>query len=223
MSIQSVNEALIDLAVKKDVDLDYITYDLNDTVGIDEIMSEIMTALEEEDLEAVFLVNNAGILQPVKPAEKCQIDELKRSINVNLLAPMVLTSEFIKHAKTWPCMKRIINISSGAANRGGVYGWSAYCTTKAGLDMFTQTVGIEQDIADNNIKVMAIAPGIIDTKMQEEIRSSTEEDFMEVERFIGFKEEGNLSAPEDVASKLLQVMKDDLFAQGGAILDIREL
>lgn len=217
---RTVNEALIDLAAHKNVDLDYITYDLNDVRGLDEIMSDIMEELKEEELDSVYLINNAGILKPIKPSEKCSIPEFERSINVNLLAPMVLISEFIKHAAGWQCKKRVMNISSGAA-RKPYFGWSSYCTTKAGLDMYTQAVGLEQDIAGNNIKVMSIAPGIIDTNMQAEIRETNQDDFVDLERFIGFQESGSLSLPEDTANKLLQILDEDNYVQG-ALLDIRD-
>lgn len=218
---RSVNDELIDLALKKDRDLDYITYDLNDLLGIEDIMKEIMKELEEEDLEGIYLINNAGMLAPVMPIEKCEAQALSVNINVNLVAPMALTSVFIDHIKGWKIQKRVLNISSGAGKHG-IFGWSAYCAAKAGVDRFTEAVGLEQAQREFPVEVVSMAPGIIDTAMQAEIRDSKEEDFIDLERFVGFKNNGNLSSPEEVASGTIKLLHSDSFVQGG-ILDIRNL
>ncbi len=142
---RSVNEALLDMAAEKDVDLDYITYDLSDLMGLSEIMEDIMSELEErvDELDGVYLVNNAGVVGPVHSIDHCKPEEVINNVHVNLLAPMLLSSSFIRYSKRMPIEKRILNISSGAAT-SGFYGWSAYCASKAGLNLFTETVGIEQ-------------------------------------------------------------------------------
>lgn len=218
---RTVNNDLIDLAIQKNKDLDYITYDLNDIHGIKEIMDEIMNELEEESLDGIYLINNAGILQPIKPIEKCGYDELSLSMHVNLIAPMTLTSVFIEHTKDWKGCKRILNISSGAG-RHGIYGWSAYCAAKAGLDRFTEAVGIEQKTRNHPVEILSLAPGIIDTPMQEEIRSTDEADFVELDRFVGFKENGDLRHPEMVAKDIIDLLEGDQYEQGG-ITDLRSL
>ena len=56
---------------------------------------------------------------------------------------MILTSTFMKHTKDWKVDKRVINISSGAG-KNPYFGWGAYCTAKAGVNMFTQCVATEE-------------------------------------------------------------------------------
>ena len=50
-------------------------------------------------------------------------------------------------------------------------------------------------------------PGLVDTKMQKEIRNSTEKEFPEVKRFKGFKDDGHLVSPNIVANRILKEAK----------------
>ena len=80
---------------------------------------------------------------------------------------MLLMDAFVPHPKELACPKLVVNISSGAAKRP-IEGWSAYCSAKAGLDMATRTLALEQSRETNPVRVLSFAPGIVDTRMQEE-------------------------------------------------------
>lgn len=220
---RSVSDEIMTLAAEKEVDLDYITYDLSDLHGISEIMEDIMGEVEEQidDIDAIYLINNAGVVAPVKSIDHCDVDPLINNVHVNLIAPMILTSSFIHHTKKWHKEKRILNISSGAAKHG-YYGWSAYCASKAGLNLFTETVGIEQSYQEQGVKVMSLAPGIVDTEMQGELRKSTQEDFKDVDRFIAFHENGDLVHPEVVAKDIVKLLHNSKY-ENGVNLDIRHM
>lgn len=220
---RSVNEGLLDRAAENEIDLDYITYDLNDLQGIAEIMEDIMEEIidEKDILEGVYLINNAGVLAPVMAIDHAGTEALIANIGVNLLAPMILTGEFIKWTKGLEVEKRIINISSGAANHG-YYGWSAYCSAKAGLNRFSETVAMEQAYQKFGTKIISFAPGILDTDMQGEIRATKAEDFKDLDRFIAFKENGDLVAPSIVARDLVALLHHKNFPSGKA-LDIRTM
>ena len=79
----------------------------------------------------------------MKPIEKAESEQFITNVHINLLAPMILTSTFMKYTKDWKVDKRVINISSGAG-KNPYFGWGAYCTTKAGVNMFTQCVATEE-------------------------------------------------------------------------------
>lgn len=191
-------------------------YDLTDSSGIPKLMEEIASLLPEE-CTGVTLVNNAGTVAPIGFAGNNDADEISRSISLNLTAPMVLSGAFIKQVEKLKCTKRIVNISSGAG-RNAYKGWSAYCTGKAGLDHFS--VCVENEYED--VKVISIAPGIIDTDMQGEIRKSSENDFPLIGNFKEYKDQGLLSTPEETAGKLVRLMKRQDFETLGTILDIRD-
>src|SRR5690625_5748465 len=84
-----------------------------------------------------------------------------------------------------------VNITSGAANRP-IYGWSAYCSTKALINRYTETVALEQHTLKTENKVFAFSPGVMDTNMQAEIRSTDSASFKDVEQFIQYKKDDQL-------------------------------
>ncbi len=220
---RTTNDDLIDLALKKDMDLDWITYDLSDLIGLSEIVEDIMGELEAraEDIGGIYLINNAGVIGPVKTIEHIEPQALINNIHVNMIAPMILTGAFIRHTQQMEVEKRVLNISSGAAEHG-YYGWSAYCSAKAGINLFTESVGLEQSYKEQGVEVLALAPGIVDTPMQAEIREASKEDFQEVDRFVAFKENGDLVHPEIVAKDVLTLLHAKVYPQG-ATLDLRDM
>lgn len=220
---RSVHEGILDLAAEKDLDLEYVTYDLSDLMGIREIMEDIMSGLEErlEELDGLYLVNNAGVIGPVHTIDHCKAEDVINNVHVNLLAPMLLASAFIHFSKRMAIEKRILNISSGAADHG-IYGWSAYGASKAGLNLFTETVGVEQSYQDHGVKILSLAPGIVDTDMQGEIRASKPKAFRDVDRFIAFHENGDLVHPEVVAKDIVRLLHHRNYTSGDR-LDIRHM
>lgn len=124
---------------------------------------------------------------------------------MNVLAPMVMTKIMINALKEIPCEKKIVSISSGAAVNP-VSGWSAYCSAKAGLNMFAEVVHTEQQDVQHGVKSVTFRPGVIDTDMQQEIRSSDEKDFKDVERFKDLKKNNELLKPEDVANAIYKLI-----------------
>ncbi|WP_339251093.1 SDR family NAD(P)-dependent oxidoreductase [Sporosarcina sp. FSL W8-0480] len=200
---------------------DFETADLSETSGLADLMNRII----EENLSSASsftLINNAGTVEPIGLIGSVNEDELVRAMSINLTAPMILSNAFIGSLKNFEGEKKIVNISSGAG-RNPYEGWGVYCTTKAGLDHFSRVVSLEQKKAQYPVDIISIAPGIIDTGMQETIRSSEAEDFPLLDRFIEYKEQGHLSSASETASKLIAVMERKGFKDIGPIADIRQL
>jgi benzil reductase ((S)-benzoin forming) len=170
-----------------------------DLSDLDVLENHLMNIFPEGDFNKIILLNNAGWIGQIKPIGKLSPKEMRIQINTNLLSPMYLTNAFIKQYKDSNAEKIVCNISSGAASRP-VSGWAGYCSTKAALSMFTLVAAKENK--SENFHFFSLAPGIVDTGMQDEIRDSNDSDFPELEKFKGFKEEGKLSSPEDVAKKI---------------------
>ncbi|MEH7384149.1 SDR family NAD(P)-dependent oxidoreductase, partial [Bacillus sp. JJ1521] len=169
------------------------------------VMERIFSSIDFSNAEGIYLVNNAGTIDPIKPIGKASPRELTENIHVNLLAPMLLSSYFIRHTESFATKKVIVNISSGAANRAR-HGWTAYSSSKAGIDMFTKSVAFEQQSVENPVSVISFSPGVMDTEMQEVIRKTKKEDFAEVEQFIEFNEKGMLRSPDFVAGVVLDLI-----------------
>ncbi|NVJ85940.1 MAG: SDR family NAD(P)-dependent oxidoreductase [Algoriphagus sp.] len=176
--------------------LQQISLDLAD---LDVLKNELEDVFPRGDYKEIILINNAGWIGEIKPIGSMHPKEMRVQVNVNLLAPMYLTNAFIRAYKGYPAKKLVCNISSGAATRP-VAGWGGYCSTKAALAMFTQVANKESGTSE--FRFFSLAPGIVDTDMQNEIRQAAEQDFPELKKFLEFKEQDELANPEEVAKKI---------------------
>ncbi len=170
------------------------------------------------DAEKICIVNNAGAIGEVKHAGQMRAGEITSAIHVNFVAPVLLTNSFLKFYDLSAVQRVIINVSSGAG-KNPVDGWSVYCATKAGLDMYTRTIVEELKIdGKQNVFVFAVAPGIVDTAMQDHIRAVSSADFSRLQHFIDYKNTEQLAHPDFVARKYLAILehpekfKDVLFS-----------
>jgi benzil reductase ((S)-benzoin forming) len=216
------NEQLQKLAHSAGCSMDFYTCDFSHSDSIIPVMEHVfMNIVNDDNLEGVYLINNAGVAGPIGPIEKLGSEGLQMHLRINLTAPFLLTQEFIRHTLPMKVQKRIINISSGAA-RWPYEGMSVYCAGKAGLDMLTRCVGLEQANRDYPVEIMSLAPGIIDTDMQTYMRSIPDEDFSQKQKFVELKEKGELVMPELAGSKIAEYLFSVDFKNGDAI-DIRNL
>jgi len=218
---RNMNEQLVERAVSIGTKIFYFNTDLSDPNALNEFANQIWTRIIPENVKRIALINNAGMISPIGPVESNDPEMITRHVHLNLLAPMLLTSAFLRHTAEWNIPKTILNISSGAAS-SPYFGWSAYCSSKAAVDMFTRTTGLEQSFAVHPTKIISIAPGIVETAMQSEIRGANQRDFRDYEKFVKLHEEGKLSAPEYVAEILVKTLFDDAIAQG-SVTDIWHL
>lgn len=107
-------------------------------------------------------------------------------------------------------------ISSGAG-RSPTAGWGVYCATKAALDRYAEVVALEQGAS---LRIASVAPGVVDTGMQAEIRSTDPDRFPAIQRFIDLHAGQQLASPDAVAQRLLRLLESDQFGQN-IIDDIR--
>jgi 3-oxoacyl-[acyl-carrier protein] reductase len=100
-----------------------------------------------------ILVNNAGVYRAL-PITELTNDEFHREINVNLLGPLLVIRESLRHFR--PEGGSIINIGSGAS-RSHPPGYSIYSASKAGLDAVTGVLA--KELAPRRIRVNSVNPG----------------------------------------------------------------
>lgn len=195
--------------------------DLSKTDTIENVIKEIFSHLDQSTTTDLTLINNAGNLGTVNTLDNLSPSDISYTIQVNLIAPLVLNSQFIKLSEGWDCKKQIFNISSGAAVNA-YESWAMYCSSKAGVDMMTKVLSKEQKESNNGVSIASIYPGVIDTDMQAEARNTPKENFKSVQRFIDFYEHGDLTTPKEVAEKIYQLdISGEL--KNGRILDIRNV
>lgn len=193
--------------------------DLSELENLESLIHDIVASVPQE-VESITLINNAGMVDPIGLIGAVHAAEMAKAMAVNLTAPMIFSNAFISKLKNFNGKKRIVNISSGAG-RNPYEGWGTYCTTKAGLDHFSRVIALEQKKAENPVEIISIAPGIIDTGMQETIRISSEDAFPLLDRFIDYKEQGKLVSAKDTAKKLISIIENESFNEIGPIADIR--
>lgn len=198
--------ALRQRAKAQDCEVMALVADLNDPARSVAALKRALAGVDQTTCTSACLINNAGVVEPIGPAEKLLPSEISAGVMVNLAAPMALTAAFLRLTAEWSASRKVLNISSGAAHKAYA-GWSMYCATKAALDHFTRCVALEQGSRSNGAKVVALAPGMIDTAMQAAVRSAKPGEFAELPRFIALKEEGQLPTPQDAAQRLLRYLE----------------
>ncbi|MCW8898828.1 MAG: SDR family NAD(P)-dependent oxidoreductase [Flavobacteriales bacterium] len=169
---------------------------------------------------SITLINNAGIVGDIKYLGNLDCDKIISTYNLNLITPTLLTNQLLK-AYNNGVKKLVLNISSGAG-RNPIDGWSVYCATKAGLDMLSLVFKEEINNKSLNVTVLSLAPGIIDTSMQEVIRKADEANFSNIERFIEYKKNGDLADPTSTA-KLIAKFISDKTLQEKTICSVRDI
>jgi len=150
--------------------------------------------------DEVMLVHNAGVVEPIGAVGALDADQVTATVAVNLTAPMLLTNAFLAAVPGTATDVRILFLSSGAAQRV-IGGWSVYCATKAGGEMFFAALA-EQLAGDERYTVASVNPGVMDTGMQAGIRAASGY-FPDQDRFVGLHERGELPSPESVAQKII--------------------
>lgn len=155
-----------------------------------------------EQFASAALINNAGIIGRVGSITASSADELAAVLRINLEAPMALTAAFLRATRDWAIDKRVLNISSGAAQRP-ITGWASYCASKAGLDMFSRTTAQDEALLPNPARIVSLAPGVIDTDMQAQLRAADAAGFPDQQRFVGFHAEGQLVPAAEAAKRVL--------------------
>jgi benzil reductase ((S)-benzoin forming) len=195
--------------------------DLTRTEELHGLMTRIAESITSQDAGFLGLINNAGMIEPVGPAGKYSHDVFKNNLEINFVAPILLTHAFMQLFQDWNMVKRIVMISSGAAKKP-YHGWSHYCSTKAGVDMFVRTAGIEQVKQRHPVEIMAFNPGRIATDMQKTIRETSEEDFPMVHDFISAWKEGSIGDSDEIAGRLSRVVLAEFFPSG-EILSHRDI
>ena len=155
---------------------------------------------------SAVLINNAGMIPRIGPLSEADADNLAQALRVGLEAPMQLTAAFLRATETWPGPRKVLNISSGLG-RQAMASQAGYCAAKAGMDHFTRCVALEEALKPNGASVCALAPGVIDTDMQTQLRGADASSFPDQRNFINLKDKGLLTSPDEAAARLLAYLE----------------
>ena len=188
---------------------------------IDKLNDRVVEIFPKKEFKKIVLVNNAGWIGEIAHFGDLENESIQKIFEINTIAPAILMNAFVKTYGTCTnCERIVVNISSGAAKKS-IDGWSGYSASKAALDMLTKTAQIEADLNGIGIRFFAVAPGVVDTDMQSDIRSASEKNFSSLPKFKTLKETNQLSSPIHAAERLLFLIQNsDKFKD--VLQDVRE-
>jgi NAD(P)-dependent dehydrogenase (short-subunit alcohol dehydrogenase family) len=197
--------------------VEHFQADLADPRSWPAVGDAIRSELTEFKGDRVVFIHSAGTLDPIGFAADVDPETFLASLMLNGVASQVLGQQFVSAAAGVPAERSLVMISSGAAQK--VYpGWSAYGASKAAMDQWVRIVGAEQQIR-GGVKVFGVAPGVVDTPMQREVRAADEHQFPSLQRFIDLHENGQLVPPEVVASWIWRLIEEG--EENASIVDLR--
>ncbi|MDQ6798000.1 MAG: SDR family NAD(P)-dependent oxidoreductase [Actinomycetota bacterium] len=169
--------------------------------------------------DRVVFVHAAGTLEPIGYAGEVDTTEYSSNVVLNSAAPQVLGHLFLAASAGVSAPRHLVMITSGAAK--SVYeGWTSYGAGKAAIDQWVRNAGAEQ-ATRGGVQVLSVAPGTVDTGMQEKLRNTEERDFPLRRKFVDLHRDGKLSDPKGVAASIWSLLDRDL--DNGTVLDLRQL
>ena len=148
------------------------------------------------------LINNAGVIPAIAPLSALTPDDIAQALRVDLEAPMALTAAFLSATEGWNVPRKVLNISSGLGRRP-MASQAVYCAAKAGMDHYSRCLALEEALKPNGARICSLAPGVIDTDMQVQLRGADAAAFPDRARFEQLKSGGQLDSPEAAARKVL--------------------
>ncbi|OUL98286.1 SDR family NAD(P)-dependent oxidoreductase [Variovorax sp. JS1663] len=194
--------------------------DLADPVPVAVRLADWLRGLDGQAYESATLINNAGTVGRTRPLAQAAADELAQALRVGLEAPLLLTSAFLAATHGWRGARKVLNISSGLG-RNAMASQAPYCAAKAGMDHFSRAVALEEEALGTGAKIVSLAPGVIDTDMQVQLRGAESDMFPDRARFERMKAQGQLDSPESAAAKVLAYLERTDFGSK-PVADVRD-
>lgn len=179
--------------------------DLADSRASARAFADAFRPYAERNLSEVVGVNCAAILGPVGPVEHASLDAIAAHLDTNVHSGILFARAFVAAFQDHACPKSFVNVSSGAAVREHA-GWSLYCASKAAMNSFVRAMALEQAVRAHPIGAFSVNPGVMDTRVQAEVRASSHEDLPDVDRYIHLHRDGALPSADNVASRIVDMI-----------------
>ncbi|GAB1386701.1 SDR family oxidoreductase [Melaminivora sp.] len=200
--------------------LEQWTLDLSDGASAAQRLRDWLAAQPANRFASATLINNAGVIPPIAPLSASDPLELARALRIGLEAPMQLCAAFLAATESWGVPRKVLNISSGLGRRA-MASQAAYCAAKAGMDHFTRCLALDEALKPQGARVCSLAPGVIDTDMQVQLRSADSAQFPDVGNFAQLKAGGHLTSPQEAAQRILAWLDRPDFGTH-PVADVRE-
>ncbi|MEQ8768545.1 MAG: SDR family NAD(P)-dependent oxidoreductase [Planctomycetota bacterium] len=193
---------------------DGFTFRAIDFSRLDEIAAPLRELIGPRHRFDVAILN-AGVLGKIRDLTDTPLADLRHTMDVNVWANKVLLDTLFERATP----AQVIAISSGAAV-SGARGWNGYAISKAALNMLIAQYAAERD----DTHFTALAPGLIDTAMQEYLCAlPSRAEYPVVDRLKKSRGTRDMPGPREAAKQLVQVFPRLLESESGSFLDVRSL
>jgi len=199
---RKANAALSERAGAQSADFEQWTADLADALPVAQRLRGWLADVDARGFERVALINNAGAINPPSALRDADLTGLASVLRVGLEATLLLSAAFLDATRHWPGERRLLNISSGLGRRA-MASSAAYCAAKAGMDHLTRCIALEEALVPNGARVASLAPGVIDTDMQGQLREAKAADFPDRDTFVALQRDGQLLSGEAAAARVL--------------------
>ncbi|RXJ78934.1 short-chain dehydrogenase [Arcobacter sp. F155] len=191
---------------KPDIENENFTFKEFDLSRLETIKENLTAFINDiKELDTVFL--NAGMLGEIT---KLSTKEIQEVLNLNVFANKELL-DILAKIKT----DTVVGISSGASKNGSK-GWGSYSLSKSSLNMLLNLYSKEMV----NTKLLAIAPGVIETPMTDYIRFDIDDEVFTSAKTL---KNGEIQKPEDAAKRLFETLKRKNEFESGSFLDVRKI
>lgn len=182
----------------------------------DEAAVERMFALVDERFgKLTALINNAGILSRQMRVEQMDAERINRIMATNVTGSFLCAREAVRRMSTkhGGSGGSIVNISSRAAVLGSAGEYVDYAASKAAMDALT--IGLSKEVANENIRVNSVRPGLIRTEMH---ASGGEPNRVDRLQSLVPMERGG--EPIEVARAALWLLSDEASYTTGTFIDV---
>ncbi len=173
----------------------------------------IYALIDEEFGRLNVLINNAGVVDQTAKVTDLTHARLRRMFDINVIGAMLVAKEAVLRMQAGGAGGVIVNISSAAARLGSGNQYVDYAASKAAIDIFTK--GLSDEVAADNIRVMAIRPGLIETELHAKGGEPGRAD--RLAHMVPMKRKGSA---EEVAQAVIWLCSEDASYVTGSTLDV---
>ncbi|WP_300055886.1 SDR family oxidoreductase [uncultured Roseobacter sp.] len=178
-----------------------------------EAITGVFAKIDAEFGRIDALINNAGVVDQTAKLTDMDHARLRRMFDINVIGAMLVAKEAVVRMQAQGHGGAIVNISSAAARLGSGNQYVDYAASKAAIDCFTK--GLSDEVAADNIRVMAIRPGLIETELHAKGGEPGRAD--RLAHMVPMRRKGSA---EEVARATLWLLSEDASYVTGSTLDV---
>ena len=202
---RTLNAGLAERALATAVRVEQWQRDLADPLPVAQALEAWLHGFAPDHFNEACLINNAGLISRVGPVDECSYDELSVAMRVGVEAALLLSAAFLKGTREWRAQRKLLNISSGLGRRA-MAGSAPYCAAKASMDHLSRAMALDEAHRGSDARIVSLAPGVIDTDMQVQLRGADAAGFPDQGNFVNLQVSGQLTSASDAAARVLSYL-----------------